>query len=54
MSPTIWTQRGAAEGAGKVIQARSMPPGRVCPSPLRDELKRPTEKQHKGEGGGVY
>lgn len=50
--PRYGPQRGAAEGAGKVIQARSMPPGGVCPSPLRDELKRPTEKQHEGERGG--
>lgn len=39
------------EGAGKVIQARSMPPGRVCPSPLRDELKRPTESNTRGREG---
>lgn len=49
--PRYGPQRGAVEGAGKVIQARSMPPGGVCPSPLRDELKRPTESNTRGREG---
>lgn len=51
--PRYGPQRRAAEGAGKVTQARSMPPGGVCPSPLRDELKRPTESNTGGGRGSI-
>lgn len=49
MSPSIWSGRGSG---GKVIQARSMPPGRVCPCPLRDELKRATQSNTRAEREG--